>query len=167
MPTYQITAKKNCPGGGFALRQQAYLNILFYAATGIVFQMPVFSVVFHMTSKVRESLLWTTRKETVQDGQARISSLVPEPSLSTRWKIKWAMIIAVINISYITSRGGRYSTYSCKYSMIFSTFLQNQIKSISLSSATWRVVAKSPEPKAHVTKVRTSRIELEFRNVGF
>ena len=36
-----------------------------------------------------------------------------------------------------------------------------------LSSATWGVVAQSPEPKAHVTNVRAFWIELEFRNVGF
>ena len=36
-----------------------------------------------------------------------------------------------------------------------------------LSSATWRVVTQSPEPKAHVTNVRAFWVELEFRNVGF
>ena len=35
-----------------------------------------------------------------------------------------------------------------------------------LSSVTWGVVIQSPEPKAHVSN-RASRIELEFRSVGF
>ena len=38
-----------------------------------------------------------------------------------------------------------------------------KIKSIYLSSVTWGVVARSPEPKAHVSNVRAFRIESEFR----
>ena len=44
---------------------------------------------------------------------------------------------------------------------------QNLIKSIYLSSVTRGGVARSPEPKAHVSNVRAFRIELEFRSVGF
>ena len=44
---------------------------------------------------------------------------------------------------------------------------QMKIKSIYLSLATWGVVARSPEPKAHVSNVRAFRIELEFRKVVF
>ena len=42
---------------------------------------------------------------------------------------------------------------------------ENQINYLSL--ATWGVVARSPEPKAHVSNVRAFRIELEFRKVVF
>ena len=44
---------------------------------------------------------------------------------------------------------------------------QNLIKSIYLRSVTRGGVARSPEPKAHVSNVRAFRIELEFRIVGF
>ena len=44
---------------------------------------------------------------------------------------------------------------------------QMKIKSIYLSLVTWGVVARSPEPKAHVSNVRAFRIELEFRKVVF
>ena len=36
-----------------------------------------------------------------------------------------------------------------------------------LSSATWGVVARSPEPKAHATNVWAFEVELEIRNVVF